>query len=64
MITTNQAMGAREVFKKLYPTTVVGISNNPNGKGMALVVRVKTQADASKMPKQVDKVPIIYRFIG
>lgn len=64
MITVEQVRLAKTLFHMRHPKTPIGISNNPNGSGYMLVVRVETQMEADKIPSEFENVPVLCKVFS
>ena len=61
VVTSQQALQARESFKESYPKLPVpGLSSNGE-KGWKLVITVSTESDRKKVPPEIDGVPVDVR---
>ena len=60
----DKAKRAKAAFQKSHPGVGVAFSNNPNGKGYCLAVRVNTEAEQAAMPTEVLGVPVLCRVLG
>jgi hypothetical protein len=62
MVSSSQALQAREIFKQRFPKiTAPGVSSNGD-QGWKLVVRVTTEKQREAMPQEIEGVPLDVRI--
>ena len=64
MASLERVKWAKGEILKTHPKAQVGITSDPKEAGYSLAVRVKTQAEADKIPDDIGGVPIVRKLVG